>query len=351
MSRAAQRKTIKPFRESSDLKAAGLCALDIGLFALLLVAVVMVPNIFVKAMLSLALGLQIARLFVLGHDACHLSLFAHRGLNRWFGRVVFLPSLTPFSLWEVGHNLGHHVYTNLRGQDYVWTPLTKAEFDALPRWRQLAERFYRSGFGFGAYYLMELWWRKLFFASAAEIPTRRSQFTIDSSLSLGFGILWIAGLVAAALWTKQSAVVLVLAGFLVPFLVWKWIMGAVIFFHHTHPQLAWYDDIDEWESARDKGCSTIHLLFSAKLGRLLNNIMEHPAHHIDVRIPLYNLEAANRALNEPSQITQRFSMRLVRECVGQCKLYDYQARHWTDFAGRQTGPSLDVPRAAIAAGQ
>jgi omega-6 fatty acid desaturase (delta-12 desaturase) len=59
--------------------------------------------------------------------------------------AVFLPSLTPYSLWEVGHNLGHHVYTNLRGMDYVWTPMTKPEFDALPAWRQLAERFYRSG--------------------------------------------------------------------------------------------------------------------------------------------------------------------------------------------------------------
>jgi omega-6 fatty acid desaturase (delta-12 desaturase) len=352
MSRVAQRKSIRSFRESSDLKAAGLCVLDIGLFTLTLVAAILIPNIFVKVIASLAVGLQIARLFVLGHDACHQSLFEHRQLNRWVGRLLFMPSLTPYSLWEVGHNLGHHVYTNLRGMDYVWTPLSKAEFDALPHWRQLAERFYRSGFGYGAYYLVELWWRKLFFASRSEIPTQRPEFMADSLLALGFGAAWIGLLVGAAIWTQQNPVTLVITGFVVPFLVWNWIMGAVIFFHHTHPLLAWYNDIDQWEAARDTGCNTVHVLFRGKLGRVLNNIMEHPAHHLDVRIPLYKLEAANRILHEPSQVTQPFSLRLIRDCVGQCKLYDYEAHHWTDFAGRQTSPSLaplPLPRAVLAA--
>jgi len=343
MSRVAQRKSIRPLRESSDLKATALCVLDVSLFALMLVAVIAIPNVFVKAIMSLVLGLQIARLFVLGHDACHQSLFSSRQTNRWIGHLVFLPSLTPYSLWEVGHNLGHHVYTNLRGMDYVWTPLSKVEFDALPRWRQWAERFYRSGFGHGAYYLVELWWRKLFFASRAEIPTQRREFTVDSLMTLVFAFAWIGSLVAAALWTQQSVTTLVLTGFVVPFLVWNWIMGAVIYFHHTHPMLAWYDDINQWEAARDTGCNTVHVLFPGKFGRVLNNIMEHPAHHLDVRIPLYNLEAAHRVLNEPSQVAQTFSIRLIRDCVAQCKLYDYQAHHWTDFSGRQTSPSLQPP--------
>jgi len=340
MSRVSQRKSIKSFRESSDVKAAALCVLDVGLFALALTGVILIPNIFAKATLSLVLGLQIARLFVLGHDACHQSLFTDRQVNRWVGHLVFLPSLTPYSLWEVGHNLGHHVYTNLRGMDYVWTPLSKAEYDAMPRWRQRAERFYRSGFGYGAYYLVELWWRKLFFASRAEIPTQRPEFLADSLLTLGFGIAWIGLLVGAAYWTGQSATVLVLTGCVVPFLLWNCIMGAVIYFHHTHPLLAWYDDIDQWEAARDTGCNTVHVLFPGKLGRLLNNIMEHPAHHLDVRIPLYNLEAAHRVLQEPTQVAQTFSFGLIRDCVAHCKLYDYQAHHWTDFAGRQTSPAL-----------
>jgi acyl-lipid omega-6 desaturase (Delta-12 desaturase) len=340
MSRAADRKSIRAFRESSNSIAVALCVFDLGLLTAGFVAVVISPNIFEKALASMLLGLQIARLFVLGHDACHQSLFSNRNANRWMGRILFLPSLTPYSLWEVGHNLGHHVYTNLRGMDYVWTPLSKSEFDGLSSSRRMFERFYRSGFGYGAYYLIELWWRKLFFASRAEIATRRPDFFGDSLAVLIFGLAWITGLILAAYATGQSAWPLVLFGFVVPFLLWASLMGAVIYLHHTHPLLAWYDDIDQWDASRDYGCHTIHVQFTHKLGRILNNIMEHPAHHLDVRIPLYNLEAANRSLHVPSQIVQPLSVRSIRDCLTRCKLYDYRSQHWTDFEGRQTSPAL-----------
>jgi hypothetical protein len=39
--------------------------------------------------------------------------------------MVIRPSLTPFSLWDVGHNVVHHGYTNLKGFDFVWAPNTR----------------------------------------------------------------------------------------------------------------------------------------------------------------------------------------------------------------------------------
>jgi len=340
MSRAAQRRSMRVFRESSDVAATALCVLDIGLFIGVLAVTAQVDNIAVKLVGALVLGLLICRLFVLGHDACHQSLFRNRIVNRWIGRLVFLPSLTPFTSWEVGHNLGHHVYTNLRGMDYVWTPSTKAEFDAMSRPRQRAERFYRSGWGHGAYYFIELWWKKLFFPARAEIANQRPMLTIDSALALAFAIAWIGGLTGAAIVTHQSIAVLLTTGFVVPFIVWNCAMGSVIYFHHTHPLVRWYNDIDLWEAARDHGCNTVHLEFRGRFGWLLNNIMEHPVHHLDVRIPLYRLEAAQRVLGELSLARQRFSLRFVRECVHRCKLYDYESACWTDFDGRPTAPML-----------
>ena len=75
---------------------------------------------------SLVAALWIARLFVIGHDACHGSYTPNKVLNEWIGRIAFLPSLTPYSLWEIGHNLAHHGFTNLKGRDYVWTPVFAA---------------------------------------------------------------------------------------------------------------------------------------------------------------------------------------------------------------------------------
>jgi len=283
---------------------------------------------------SLVVALQISRLFVLGHDACHQSLFTYKEVNRWIGRLLFLPSLTPFSAWEVGHNLGHHAYTNLHGKDYVWTPLSKDEFDALPPWRRALERFYRSGFGFGAYYLIELWWHKLFFVSRKHITTQRPAFFGDSLLVSAFAAIWVAGLAVAARFTHQSPALIVTLGFVAPILAWGCLMGAVIYLHHTHPRLVWYRDIDAWEAARDTSCNTVHVQIPHKFGLLLNNIMEHPAHHFDARIPLYNLEAANRALRVPEQIVESLSLRSIVACVSRCKLYDYEKRCWTQFDGK-----------------
>ena len=57
---------------------------------------------------GLLAGVATAMLFVLGHDACHGSLTPSPRLNRWIGSLAFLPSLTPFSAWELGHNQTHH---------------------------------------------------------------------------------------------------------------------------------------------------------------------------------------------------------------------------------------------------
>ncbi len=87
---------------------------------------------WVKVFASLVAALWIARLFVIGHDACHGSYTPNKTLNKWIGRIAFLPSLTPYSLWEIGHNLAHHGFTNLKGRDYVWTPFSPSEFRACP---------------------------------------------------------------------------------------------------------------------------------------------------------------------------------------------------------------------------
>lgn len=295
--------------------------------------------------------MSIARLFVIGHDACHQAFFASRDANRWIGRLVFLPSLTNYSLWEVGHNIGHHVYTNLRGHDYVWTPRSKAEYDAMPAGRRALERLYRSIFGHGAYYALELWWKTLLFPTREQYAKPETSFRQDTWLVLAFAALWIGGLAAAALVSGQSVLLLVGCGFALPFALWNLIMGMVIYLHHTHPDVAWFDDIDLWEAERDGSSGTVLITFPGRLGAVLNNIMQHPAHHLDVRIPLYNIDEAQATLDaQPTRtVVQPFGLGHLTDCVRRCKLYDYDARRWTDFDGAFT--SAPVPSSATPAAE
>jgi len=347
--RAALKRLIRSFREASDGRAVALLLLDLALFAAAATLTVAVDGIALKLAAGSAMGLQIARLFVIGHDACHQCFVSDRDWNRRIGWIAFLPSLTTYSLWEAGHNLGHHVFTNLRGRDYVWTPFSKPEYDGLPIWRRVLERFYRSGFGHWAYYLIELWWKKLFFPSALEMPGRRDVHRRDSQWVSGFAVIWILALVAAALATRQSPALVVATAFLWPLVVWCGCMGSVIYFHHTHPDLPWYSDAAQWEAERDGVSTSLHLTFPGRLRWILNNIMTHPVHHLDVRIPLYRIDAAQRVLGD-SVREQAFSLAYAVDCTRRCKLYDYDSQRWMDFGGRYTSPARGAPASLQSSG-
>ena len=112
----------------------------------------------------------------------------------------------------MGHNTAHHGFNNLKGRDQVWAPYSKAEFDALPGYRRALERLYRSGLGWGAYYLYEMWWKKLYFASKKEIGSSRRKYKLDSLLVTAFAAAWIGVVAYAAAATEQSVALLRHAG-------------------------------------------------------------------------------------------------------------------------------------------
>ena len=343
------RSWLAPLAGKSTARALALVVADLALFASLLAATMLLRHPALQLLCGAVNGIVIGRLFILGHDACHQSLTRHRRLNRWIGRLVFLPSLTPYSLWEVGHNVVHHGYTNLRGFDFVWQPRSFDEFRALPRGRQLLERIYRSGWAPWLYYLVEIWWARLLFPNRANMPTRRAVFIGDGVLVSAFAGVWLAGLVATAATTGQSATWLVVAGFAVPFLVWNGLIGFAVYVHHTHPGVAWYEDKKAWATAQPFVSTTVHLTFRSAMGRVLHNIMEHTAHHVDMSVPLYRLPAAQALLERELAghiVVQRFSWRWYADTARRCKLYDFAARHWTDFDGRPTSESLTTLKGA-----
>ncbi|MFG6448074.1 fatty acid desaturase [Roseateles sp. BYS180W] len=339
-SRKQIRAWLAPVSAQRTGLAIALLVLDWVIFAALISAIVLVTPWWAKALLGCAAGFVIGRLFIIGHDACHQSYTPNRTLNRWLGRIAFLASLTPYSLWEVGHNVVHHGYTNLKGKDFVWQPFSLEEFRALPKWRQTLERFYRSGWGPGLYYFIEMWWLKMFFPSRKQMPSRRPIFLADSLLSLAAGVVWVGALVWAAQATGQSAWALVGWAFVLPFVFWNFMIGFVVYAHHTHTAVIWHEDKTAWAAADPFVSTTVHLQFPMGIGSLVHNIMEHTAHHVDMSVPLYSLKKAQSILEEalPGRIViQNFSWSWYFDTARRCKLYDIAAQQWTDFEGRPTG--------------
>ena len=124
-----------------------------------------------------------------------------------------------------------------------------------------------------------------------------------------------------------------------PWLIWIWFMGFVSFVQHTHPRMAWYDREDEWSFYHVQLTSTAHVTFPWPLERLMHNIMDHPAHHIDPTIPLYELPRSQKQLEESCPehaVVIPWTVRDYFRTCAACKLYDFRRHCWTDFAGVPT---------------
>ncbi len=122
------REWLKPLSDRSTLRAFVLLLVDTALFMGLVACTVLLESVWLKLLCGSAAGFVIGRLFIIGHDACHQSLTPHRELNKWIGRYAFLYSLTPFSLWDTGHNVVHHGYTNLKGVSELNPKLKDTQF-------------------------------------------------------------------------------------------------------------------------------------------------------------------------------------------------------------------------------
>ena len=333
----------------STAKGLALFCLSWGLYCAAFAGAVLAPHWLLQLICSILAGSLTGILFVIGHDACHGSLTSSNGLNKVLGRIAFLPSLHPYASWEFAHNRVHHTWTNLRGKDYAWAPYSKDEYDRLPRVRRGLERFYRTAYGLGLYYLLEYWWQHLMFPCAAEREEMRNDrtFLLDRLAVLAFTACQVAVVIALWRWwpsADDGRSLLNLTsglgwGVVLPFLMLNWLIGFAIFQHHNHPEVAWYANEDDWDFFRGQVQGTTHVILPWGLGKLFHNIMEHTAHHANPRIPLYNLPECQRELEQiyPEDVAiEVWTLgRFVRN-LGRCKLYDYTNHRWLNFAGKPT---------------
>ena len=335
---ADARSALEPFVRRSTLLAWTLFLANLGVYAAAVMGAVALPWWPARLAAAVLAGSAISALFVIGHDAAHGAFTDSRRLNRLIGRIAFLPALHNYSLWQVQHNRLHHRLTNLKSFN-SWSPLTKAEYDRLPAWRRAVERLYRGPLGFAPYYLAERWWRDKFFPRRGRLRRVRAVFWLDFVLLIAYlaaflGLLALAG----SLLTQTSAAAALLWGFVVPFGVWNALMGATTYMQHTHLRLPWFEAMSEWRRLGQEEL-TVQVQVPRWYGLISHDVMDHPAHHVHPKIPLYRLHAAQLRLNRllgSRAVIQPFTPGYLLKTLTRCKLYDYREHRWLDFAGRPT---------------
>jgi omega-6 fatty acid desaturase (delta-12 desaturase) len=291
-------------------RGVGLVARDLAIYLGVIVALYFAHAWWLVGLLWLVTGFSIAGLFVLGHDAAHGALFANRRLNGVIGRMLMLPSLHLFDAWKLGHNHIHHRHTTKQGMDFVWHPVTPAGFAEMNKMHRLIHRLEWSMLGAGAYYLRNIWLKRMVMFTPPAKWVRgvnRDRLLVSSVAGVTtFGVLVLGGLFSGDIF---NAVWLVMKLLVVPFLLFGWIIGWTVYVHHIDPRIPWLRKVgrrSRRSSRARPSCACPRASTSS-----FHWIFVHVPHHVDVRIPCYHLTRAAEAIKEafPGVVAER-KMRL-----------------------------------------
>ena len=290
----------------------------------------------VSYLLTLALAVPAAgflvRTFVVFHDCAHGSFLSSKRANNSVGRFMGLFVLSPFQRWRHDHAVHHATSGDLerRGVGDIVT-LTVAEYQART-WRgRLAYRLIRNPvvmFGLGPVIAMIIGPR---IATRSQRPRmRHSVFGTDLVLLVVIGgLCWLIGWQSFLLVWAPSAI---LAGS----------VGIWLFYVQHQFEDAYWQSAAGWSylDAALRGSSYL------KLPRVLQfftgNIGLHHVHHLNARIPNYNLQRAhdeNPIFHEVPTLSLWDGLRSVR-----LKLWDEEHGKLVTFA--QAAPKTAAgPRA------
>jgi len=307
-----------------------------------LLELVLSARLLVKVFCGVAMCVALGKIFVVGHDACHDSFTPSKCLNHVVAMSSLVIAFHVPSAWKFWHNVVHHAHTNDLSRDFVWRPLSPQEYRIASAWRRGCERFYRhhSGAGLGAYYCYEILLSKMlvvprYHRSRAKWNDLRGVF--------GFYLFHIAVLLWLA--TGHSFITMkfdislaitdLTLGFLSPLIYLCYMIGFVVYFNHTHPEIKWTTSTPSRNFAERQALTTVNLEFRGISEFLLpSEVMGHVAHHLDTKIPARKLRKAQNQLVRDALVpfkTEVWSWATQCRIMKTCKLYEPYEQKWLRF--------------------
>jgi acyl-lipid omega-6 desaturase (Delta-12 desaturase) len=262
------------------------------------VATSIVPYLALSVLLDLTLGISVlltvavvivaagflVRTFVVFHDCAHGSLFASKRANRWVGRLAGLLVLSPYERWRHDHAVHHGTSGDLerRGVGDIVT-LTVDEYRARSPRGRLAYRMTRNPlvmFGLGPIIAMVIGPR---IATRAQRPRLRHSVLLTDVVivALAAALGWLIGWDRLLLVWAPSALI---AGS----------VGIWLFYVQHQFEDAYWQSADEWDYTEAALRGSSYLRLPRLLEFFTGYIGFHHVHHLNARIPNYNLSRAHR---------------------------------------------------------
>ena len=313
--------------------------------SLLDLATSVVPYLALSAAMYWALGVSyllvlaiaipaggfLVRTFILFHDCSHGSFLRSRRANTWLGAVLGLFVYSPFLRWRHDHAIHHATSGDLdrRGGGDVRT-LTVAEYNALAPRARLGYRLFRNPlimFGVGPIVALLIGPRLV--ARDARPRMRRSVIGTNIALAVCVGALcWLLG------WRDFlliQAPTVMLAGS----------AGIWLFYVQHQFEDAYWEDTNDWTYADAALRGSSYLKLPKVLQFFSGNIGLHHVHHLNARIPNYNLQRAhdeNAIFESVPTLSLRDGLHSVR-----LKLWDEDSGRLVTFAQARPAPPTGAP--------
>ena len=280
----------------------------------------------------------LVRTFIVFHDCGHGSLLPSRRANRYLGRLTGLLVLAPYGRWRHDHAVHHATSGDLerRGVGDIATLTVDEYFARSPRSR-LAYRLSRNPFvmfGVGPIVAMMIGPR---IAPRSQRPRlRHSVLATDAALLVVIGgLCWLLGWQSFLVVWAPSAL---LAGS----------VGIWLFYVQHQFEDAYWQDATEWSYTDAALNGSSYLRLPRVLQFFTGNIGLHHVHHLNARVPNYNLQRAhdeNPVFHQVPTLSLLDGLRAVN-----LKLWDPDggklitfAQAYASRAGQDVGRARPVP--------
>ena len=308
-------------------------AWDIAVYCGVVAALIAVDSLWLIPLWILS-GFAISAMFILGHDAAHRALFKSNRLNRIVAQILMLPAMHLHEGWVFGHNRLHHGHTVRQQMDFVWHPIAPSEYASLSCWRKFVHRVFWSPFGAGLYYGIDVWWKKMM--TWTPPPKKRTAHRIQLGVVLLYTALFSAALLYGGFIREGSAVGALwmwFKVFFVPFVLWNYSIGLVVYLNHICPEIPWQKR-QGWKPFQAQVEGTTVITVPPILNLFYHSIFFHVAHHVDTRIPFYNLRKASEAIREhygDRTLEKKLSLLDYLRITRRCKLFDFERGVWLRY--------------------
>jgi omega-6 fatty acid desaturase (delta-12 desaturase) len=269
----------------------------------------------------------LVRVFIIQHDCGHRSFFSSRWANDWLGAFCSLFTLTPFRLWRRSHSRHHSSSGNLhhRGHGDVWV-MTVDEYYGKPWYERLRYRFYRNPlilFFIGPLFAFSIVQRFTFGIPRSWRRERQSVHLTNVTLAVALGVAWLTVGLGPFLLVQVPVVMLAAS-------VGSWLFYVQHQFEHAY----WQPD-ERWDYVRSAIDGSSYYRLPRVLQWFTGNIGFHHVHHLDSRIPNYNLPNCHAAVPELQQAVTLGLSESVR--CARLKLWDDRLQRMVTFREAQRG--------------